>query len=98
MRHDREEIIQRTVREFELLDRLACNLSDEDEDLSGCSRSAPPSHSLRQLHGCRSPAEHLPLIDAASWPILQTEGRRPGRLPAQPAHMPAQAGRRDTRA
>jgi hypothetical protein len=30
MRHTREEVIQRTIREFELLDRLVANLSAED--------------------------------------------------------------------
>ncbi len=30
MRHTREEVIQRTIREFELLDRMVANLSDED--------------------------------------------------------------------
>jgi hypothetical protein len=30
MRHSRDEVIKRTVREFELLDRLVGNLSDED--------------------------------------------------------------------
>lgn len=30
MRHNREEVIQRIIQEFELLDRLVANLSDED--------------------------------------------------------------------
>ena len=30
MRHNREEVIERTVREFELLDFLVANLTDED--------------------------------------------------------------------
>ena len=30
MRHTREEVIERTMREFELLDRLVANLSDQD--------------------------------------------------------------------
>ena len=30
MRHKREEVIERTTREFELLDNLVTNLSDED--------------------------------------------------------------------
>lgn len=30
MRHDRDEVIQRTVKEFELLDRLVANLTDEE--------------------------------------------------------------------
>ena len=30
MRHNREEVIDRTIREFELLDHLVENLSDED--------------------------------------------------------------------
>ena len=30
MRHSREEVIKRTVREFERLDRLVANLADED--------------------------------------------------------------------
>ena len=30
MRHNREEVIERTVREFELLDRLVASLTDED--------------------------------------------------------------------
>jgi hypothetical protein len=30
MRHDREEVIERTIREFELLDRLVAGLSDEE--------------------------------------------------------------------
>ena len=30
MRHTREEVIERTMREFELLDHLVANLSDED--------------------------------------------------------------------
>src|SRR5262245_33601099 len=30
MRHSREEVIERTIREFELLDQLVVNLSDED--------------------------------------------------------------------
>ena len=30
MRHTRDEVIKRTVREFERLDRLVNNLSDED--------------------------------------------------------------------
>jgi hypothetical protein len=30
MRHTREEVIQRTIREFELLDRLVASLSDAD--------------------------------------------------------------------
>ena len=30
MRHTREEVIERTIREFELLDRLVANLTDED--------------------------------------------------------------------
>ncbi len=30
MRHQREEVIERTIREFELLDRLVANLTDED--------------------------------------------------------------------
>jgi len=30
MRHNREEVIQRTIREFELLDHLATNLTDEE--------------------------------------------------------------------
>jgi hypothetical protein len=30
MRHEREEVIERTIREFELLDRLVAGLSDED--------------------------------------------------------------------
>jgi hypothetical protein len=30
MRHNREEIIKRAIREFELLDHLVNNLTDED--------------------------------------------------------------------
>jgi hypothetical protein len=30
MRHSREEVIERTIREFELLDRLVANLSDHN--------------------------------------------------------------------
>lgn len=30
MRHSREEVIERTIREFELLDRLIAGLSEED--------------------------------------------------------------------
>ena len=30
MRHTREEVIERTIREFKLLDNLVANLSDED--------------------------------------------------------------------
>lgn len=30
MRHNRDEVIERTVREFELLDHLVANLTDED--------------------------------------------------------------------
>jgi hypothetical protein len=30
MRHTREEVIQRTIQEYELLDHLVANLSDED--------------------------------------------------------------------
>lgn len=30
MRHTREEVIQRTIREFKLLDRLVCNLTEEE--------------------------------------------------------------------
>ncbi len=30
MRHNREEVIERTIREFELLDQLVANLSDEE--------------------------------------------------------------------
>jgi hypothetical protein len=30
MRHSREEVIERTIREFELLDQLVASLSDED--------------------------------------------------------------------
>jgi len=30
MRHTREEVIERTIREFELLDHLVANLTDED--------------------------------------------------------------------
>src|SRR5512143_2535784 len=30
MRHNREEVIQRTIQEFELLDRRVASLSDED--------------------------------------------------------------------
>jgi hypothetical protein len=30
MRHTREEVIERTIREFELLDRLVANLIDQD--------------------------------------------------------------------
>ena len=30
MRHNRDEVIQRTVQEFELLDRLVANLTDEE--------------------------------------------------------------------
>jgi len=30
MQHSRQEVIQRTIREFELLDQLLANLSDED--------------------------------------------------------------------
>ncbi len=30
MRHTREEVIQRTIQEFDLLDQLVANLSDED--------------------------------------------------------------------
>jgi hypothetical protein len=30
MRHNREEVIERTIREFELLDQLVANLTDED--------------------------------------------------------------------
>jgi hypothetical protein len=30
MRHNREEVIERTIREFELLDRLVANLTGED--------------------------------------------------------------------
>jgi uncharacterized damage-inducible protein DinB len=30
MRHNREEVIERTIREFELLDQLVAGLSDED--------------------------------------------------------------------
>jgi hypothetical protein len=30
MRHNREEVIQRTIREFELLDQLVANFKDED--------------------------------------------------------------------
>src|SRR5512143_3430954 len=30
MRHSREEVIERTIREFELLDRLVANLGDEE--------------------------------------------------------------------
>ena len=30
MRHTREEVIKRTIREFERLDRLVKNLTDED--------------------------------------------------------------------
>ena len=32
MRHNREEVIERTIREFELLDQLVANLADEDWD------------------------------------------------------------------
>jgi hypothetical protein len=32
MRHSREEVIKRTIREFELLDHLVNNLADEDWD------------------------------------------------------------------
>lgn len=34
MRHSREEVIQRTIQEFELLDRLVNDLTDEDWDRS----------------------------------------------------------------
>jgi uncharacterized damage-inducible protein DinB len=34
MRHDREEVIERTVREFELLDHLVAKLTKEDWELS----------------------------------------------------------------
>jgi hypothetical protein len=30
MRHNRDEVIQRTIQEFELLDRLVANLTDEE--------------------------------------------------------------------
>lgn len=30
MRHTREEVIQRTIREFELLDQLVCHLTEEE--------------------------------------------------------------------
>ena len=30
MRHDREEVVERTIREFELLDHLVSGLADED--------------------------------------------------------------------
>ena len=30
MLHNRDEVIERTIREFELLDHLVANLSDED--------------------------------------------------------------------
>jgi hypothetical protein len=30
MRHSREEVIERTIREFEVLDRLIAGLSEED--------------------------------------------------------------------
>ncbi len=30
MRHNREEVIERTVREFELLEHLVANLTDEE--------------------------------------------------------------------
>jgi len=30
MRHEREEVIERTIREFELLDQLVANLTEED--------------------------------------------------------------------
>jgi uncharacterized damage-inducible protein DinB len=30
MRHKREEVIERTIREFEILDKLVANLSDEE--------------------------------------------------------------------
>ena len=33
MRHKREEVIERTIREFELLDKLVANLTDEDWEL-----------------------------------------------------------------
>ena len=33
MYHTREEVIQRTIEEFELLDDLVCNLADGDWDL-----------------------------------------------------------------
>lgn len=32
MRHSREEVVERTIREFELLDQLVAGLSDEDWD------------------------------------------------------------------
>jgi hypothetical protein len=32
MRHTREEVIERTIREFELLDHLLANLTDKDWD------------------------------------------------------------------
>jgi hypothetical protein len=40
MRHNREEVIQRTIREFELLDHLVTNLTDEE-----WSRPLPRSES-----------------------------------------------------
>ncbi len=33
MRHNRDEVIERTIREFELLDQLVANLTDEDWEL-----------------------------------------------------------------
>ena len=32
MRHNREEIMRRTIQEFELLDGLVANLTDEEWD------------------------------------------------------------------
>lgn len=33
MRHNRDEVIERTIKEFELLDQLVANLADEDWQL-----------------------------------------------------------------
>ncbi len=43
MRHNREEVIERTIREFELLDQLVASLTDEDwERLLPRSESKDP--------------------------------------------------------
>ena len=72
MRHNREEVIQRVLREFELLDRLVANLTDEEwtRPLPKPTIKAPwtvkdalahithwKADVLRSLRGQRQPAE-----------------------------------------
>ena len=42
MRHNREEVIERTIQEFELLDHLVANLTNEDWERP-CSGLRPKS-------------------------------------------------------